>query len=116
MKFLADENVEKAVVDLLRKRGHDVIYIAEKSPSLSDDEVLKLARREHRILVTNDKDFGELVFLQGKLSDGILLLRLMDESASRKASYIDNLLRQMKKELKGRFVVLTESGVRIRKL
>ncbi len=79
MRFLADENVEREVVRLLRKRGHDVAYVSEGGASAPDEEVLERARRERRILLTNDKDFGELVFLQRRLATGVLLLRLEEE-------------------------------------
>lgn len=64
MKFLADESVEKSVVDWLRNQGFDVMYIAEKTPCISDEDVLRLANNEDRVLITNDKDFGfsDLVF------------------------------------------------------
>jgi len=63
MKFLADENVEKQIVDWLRKNGFDVLFVTEFAKSATDDELLEKAKRDSRILLTNDKDFGELVFL-----------------------------------------------------
>ena len=60
MKFLADESVEKPVVDRLRNQGFDVMYIGEKTPCISDEDVLRLANNEDRVLITNDKDFGFL--------------------------------------------------------
>jgi len=59
MKFFADESVEKAVVDWLRDQNFDVVYIAERAPSISDKEVIKFANNGDRILITNDKDFME---------------------------------------------------------
>jgi len=58
MKFLIDESVEKPVVDWLRDQKYDVIYVAESSPAITDEEVIKFANCESRILITNDKDFG----------------------------------------------------------
>ena len=56
MKFLADEGVDKQIVDRLRQDGHSVWYVAEMEPGISDDEVLNLANRENAILLTADKD------------------------------------------------------------
>jgi predicted nuclease of predicted toxin-antitoxin system len=61
VKFLADEGVDKQIVDRLRQVGHSVWYVAEMEPGISDDEVLNLANRENDILLTADKDFGELI-------------------------------------------------------
>jgi predicted nuclease of predicted toxin-antitoxin system len=55
MKFLIDESVEKPIVDWLRDQKYDVIYITEKSPAITDEEVIKVANSESRILITNDK-------------------------------------------------------------
>jgi predicted nuclease of predicted toxin-antitoxin system len=61
MRFLADESIEKPVVDELRRSGHDVLSIQERSPGVDDDTVLQLAVNDNRILITSDKDFGELI-------------------------------------------------------
>ena len=62
MRLLADEGVDAAIVARLRFDGYDVVYVAELSPGITDDAVLELANAEERILMTADKDFGELVF------------------------------------------------------
>ncbi|MDL1962260.1 MAG: DUF5615 family PIN-like protein [Deltaproteobacteria bacterium] len=62
MNFVADESVDRQIVERLRDDGHSVWYVAEMAPSISDDEVLKLANNESASLITSDKDFGELVF------------------------------------------------------
>ena len=59
LKFIADVNVEKAVVDFLRAEGYDVKWIADFDCTMRDENLLKLANKERRILITNDKDFGE---------------------------------------------------------
>ncbi|HEX5872366.1 MAG TPA: DUF5615 family PIN-like protein [Longimicrobium sp.] len=71
MNFVCDEGVDRSIVVQLRSDGHDVVYIAELSPSIPDDEVLREANERAAVLVTADKDFGELVFRLGKLSTGI---------------------------------------------
>lgn len=62
MKFIADEGIDRPIVDRLRQEGYSVWYIAEMAPSISDDMVLKLANDQKALLLTADKDFGELVF------------------------------------------------------
>jgi predicted nuclease of predicted toxin-antitoxin system len=75
-KFLANENVPAEAIDAARQAGHDLAWVAEISPGASDDDVLHLARAEGRVLVTFDKDFGEMTFRQGKqASQGVILMR-----------------------------------------
>jgi len=89
MRFLADENVEAGIVALLRAEGHDVLHISETAPGVRDERVLQQARAERRVLLTNDKDFAALTFLQRLASTGIVLLR-MPRARSRVKG--DNLL------------------------
>ncbi len=64
MRFLADENVSRYVVEQLRAAGFDVAAIGLTNPGASDTDVLATARREGRVLITEDRDFGELVIAQ----------------------------------------------------
>ena len=70
------ECVDRQIVDRLRHDGYTVLYVAEMEPGISDHDVLNLANHEGAILLTADKDFGELVFRQGKVTRGIVLVRL----------------------------------------
>jgi Domain of unknown function (DUF5615) len=63
MILLADESVDRPIVERLRQDGHDVTYVAELSPSISDEQVLQEANTRNALLLTEDKDFGELVYL-----------------------------------------------------
>ncbi|MEW5692055.1 MAG: DUF5615 family PIN-like protein [Candidatus Hydrogenedentota bacterium] len=63
MEFIANVNVEKQIVDFLRNKGFDTKWVAEINKRMKDDEVCRLAYDEKRIIITNDKDFGEIVFL-----------------------------------------------------
>ena len=67
MNLFADESVDRPVVERLRQDSHDVAYVAELAPSITDDEVLRNANDRSAVLVTADKDFGELVFRQGAI-------------------------------------------------
>ena len=68
MNFLADESVDQGIVIRLRSEGHSVLAVAEMEPGLTDDAVLDAANERSALLPTADKDFGELVFRQGRLS------------------------------------------------
>jgi len=77
MKILANENLPRLAVEDLRALGHDVLWVAESSPALTDRDVLDLAVRERRVLLTMDKDFGELAFRSKLPADcGIVLVRV----------------------------------------
>jgi len=75
MKLLADECCDTGLVQKLRELGHDVLYIAESGSGSSDEQVLNQAFAEERILITEDKDFGELVYRLKRNVFGVILLR-----------------------------------------
>ena len=114
MRFIVDESTGKAVVEFLRRTGHDVIAVAEAMPQADDPDILARAASEARILVTNDKDFGELVFLDDQAHSGVLLLRLHDESPPNRVRVVKAVLEQWAERLPGRFAVATEDSLRIR--
>ncbi len=75
MKWLADANVEVAIVEWLRTCNHDVLWAAEMSPSTPDSCLLATAKEEERILLTHDRDFGEMVFRRKLVGHGVILMR-----------------------------------------
>ena len=115
MNFLADESVDRQIVESLRQRGHDVLYVAEMEPGISDDAVLDLANREGALLLTADKDFGELVFRLGRFAPGVILLRLAGLSALSKGEVVAAAITHHIEELPRAFVVITPATVRIRR-
>ncbi len=102
------------MVDYLRSNGHDVLAVAETMPQASDKDILSRAVGEGRILITNDKDFGDLVFRSGLAHLGVLLLRLADESPAGRVRVVKAVLARHADKLAGQFVVATEEKVRIR--
>jgi len=116
MKFLADENVEKPIVDMLRDYDHDVLYISEFMKRSIDEQLLEQANLESRILLTNDKDFGELVYLQEKNSVGIILMRFISERSAVKTKFMLHLINNYSDRLLGYFTVINEAKIRFRKL
>jgi len=114
VKVLADEGVDRPIVERLRQSGHQVWYVAEMEPGISDDVVLDLANRERAILLTADKDFGELVFRQGRMTRGVILIRLAGISSARKAEIVASALAAHGGEMEQAFTVITPGAVRIR--
>lgn len=116
MKFLADENMDAAIVDQLRHEGHQVWYVLEMEPGIPDEDVLALANREGAILITADKDFGELVFRLRSITAGVILIRLAGLSTSTKSDIIIMTIQEHESELFAAFTVLSPTSIRIRKL
>lgn len=92
MNIVADEGIDWPLVARLRELGHMVWYVAEMSPSINDDEVLSQAFEQQAILLTFDKDFGEMVFRQHRDFPGIVLLRVHGLTIAQKLAVVENLL------------------------
>ena len=106
-----------AVDELLvkyKRRLRDLESTAERYRE--DEEVLKLADDEERIIITNDKDFGELYFLQHKAKNGILLLRFANEKTANKISALNEVIKKFENKLRHSFIVVSENKIRIRSL
>jgi len=112
MRFIVDECTGPAVARWLEAGGHDVYSVFDQSRGDDDDEVLRRAVAENRILITNDRDFGELIFREGRSHGGVVFLRLHDERSGSKIRVLSDLLAQHAAQLAGQFVVVTESQVR----
>jgi predicted nuclease of predicted toxin-antitoxin system len=115
VNLLADESVDGAVVRRLRADGHTVEFVAESSPSIPDDEVLARAAGSGRVLVTADKDFGELVYRLGRAHAGVVLLRLAGLPSAERSELVSEVFRSRAAELPGCFTVVESESVRIRR-
>lgn len=116
MNLLADEGIDRQIVDSLREAGHDVLYAAEMEPGVSDEAVLELANENGATLLTSDKDFGELVFRQRHVSSGVVLIRLSGLSTESKARIVVSAIAEHGDELSpDTFTVVTPGAIRIRK-
>jgi predicted nuclease of predicted toxin-antitoxin system len=115
MRFVADESVDNAIVARLRANGQDVDYVAEVAPSLSDDEVIDRANSQSALLVTEDKDFGELVYRLRRVHGGVVLVRLPGMSTSLKADIVAETVTDRGVELPKAFTVISPGLVRIRR-
>ena len=116
IKFLVDESVDFPLVVFLRSKGFNVKSISEDCPSLEDSKILDIAFKENRIIISNDKDFGNLVFKQNLKSVGVVLLRLHDQSSKAKIEALNMLINNYFSKLLGNFIVVSIRGIRIRKI
>lgn len=116
MKFLVDVGVSNKVEEYLFAEGHDTKCIRKIDPRLRDSEIINIAAMENRIIVTMDKDFGELVFKTGRVHSGILLLRLESENSEEKVKIVNSIIQNYSKELVNNFCVFQNGRLRIRKI
>lgn len=116
LSLLADENIDQRLVSSLRLAGIFVYSVAESSPGITDEEVMRLSENLSAMILTDDKDFGEIVFRKQRSCRGIVLLRLTGVDYSRKADHVIQVIDRYGSEMIGKFVVITAERVRIRKL
>lgn len=116
MNLLANENFPLDVVRVLKERGHDVIWIRTDCPGVEDEKIFKRARDEKRIIVTFDKDFGELAF-HAKLPPpcGVILFRIYMPSPNYVLQLVITAL-ESRTDWVGHFAVVTESQIRLKPL
>ena len=114
MNLIADESVDRSIVKRLRAHGHDVVYVAEIDPGIPDESVLALAKQKGALLLTADRDFGELIYRQGSTSAGVMLIRLAGLSPLTKADLVSSALKDRASELADAFSVLSPGAIRIR--
>jgi predicted nuclease of predicted toxin-antitoxin system len=114
VKFLADECCDAGLVESLRNDGHDVLYIMEEKPGATDEEVLLIAHNNDRILITEDMDFGELVYRFKKPVKGIILIRIEVKERHLKWGRLQKLIDNYPDRLKDCFVVIDTQKFRFR--
>lgn len=116
MRLLANENFPQDAVTALRNEHHDVVWVRTDAPGNRDEDILAYARRDSRILLTFDKDFGELAF-RSKLpaSCGIILFRITPRSPEFVARLVTQAI-ALRDDWVGNFAVVEEYRIRIRPL
>jgi predicted nuclease of predicted toxin-antitoxin system len=112
MRFLADESCDFSVVRALRSAEHDVVAIAEVSPRADDDDVRERAVRDERILVTEDKDFGQLVYASMRRTGGVIFIRFPARARRELAQMVVDLVRERGERLVGSFTVIQPGRIR----
>jgi predicted nuclease of predicted toxin-antitoxin system len=114
MKLVADESVDFLIIAALRAAGHDVLAVVELAPGINDETVLEMANRGQALLLTADKDFGELVYRLRRVHWGVVLIRLAGLGPQEKAVLVERIFQTRGSELPEAFVVITRNTVRVR--
>jgi len=115
MKFLIDESIEYRIVGFLRSLDYNTLSVAESFPSLDDKIILSIAYKESRIIITNDKDFGELIYKLQLPHKGIILIRLFEENYQSKEDKLKLILKKFKSKLQNTFTIVSKNKIRFKK-
>lgn len=116
MRLLADECLDGRLVTWLRDQGHDVLAVSDKHPGIRDREVAALAIREDRIVITEDKDFGEIAVRGGGPIPGIILLRDVGPDLADVTAALRVILSDPDARLRGGLAVIRRGRIRLRQL
>jgi predicted nuclease of predicted toxin-antitoxin system len=116
LRLYADECVHKAIVLKLREHGFHIEYLAEEKFGLSDAEIVKLISEDSGVLITEDSDFGEWVFVHGYKNIGVIFLRYKKDEVEIIADSIIKIIEKLNERLFKKFIVLTVNKIRIREL
>ena len=114
MKFLVDVGVGRAVETWLKDNGYDTRSVRDIDPRAKDCDILRIAVRESRMVITMDKDFGELVHHSGESHAGVLILRLEDARGQEKVDVVQRILSLFGDKMPGKFCVYQDGRLRIR--
>ena len=109
---MVDECTGPKVAQWLQQGGYEVYSVFDRARGMPDDDILEKALKENWILITNDKDFGEMAFRERRPHHGIIFLRLADERAASKIEILRQLLAAYSDKLPEQFVTVTETKVR----
>lgn len=112
--FIVDVGVGKAIENWLFNENYKVISIRDLNPEMQDEVIIELAVKEDAIIITMDKDFGELIYKENKTHKGILLLRLEDAVAEEKLAVLQNIFPIRLNNIKNNFAVFQNGILRIR--
>ncbi len=114
IKFFADVNIERLIIDGLLTQGYDVKSFLNFDKHADDSEIIRIAEKESRILLTNDKDFGELIYRQRLVSYGVILFRLKSQEEVKKFELLkEKVLTLDEEKIVKKFIVISDRKVRI---
>ena len=116
MRFLADECCDASIIKALLEEGYDVCAVSDIAAGASDEEVISFALREKRILITEDKDFGQLVYAHGRKALGVIFLRYHFSTRQEIAVRVVRLVKRIGENLVGAFVTIQKDRIRIGRL
>lgn len=115
-RLLADENFPLASIEILEAKKYNVLSIAKFYPGITDSEIIKLANREERLILTFDRDFGQLIFKEGLIPErGIFYFRLQQFQAEMPAHIILDILEKSNFDVSGTITVIEENFIRQKK-
>jgi predicted nuclease of predicted toxin-antitoxin system len=115
MRLLVDENIATFAITALRQAGHDVVSVSEVAPRIRDSEIFAWGQREKRIIVTFDKDFGDLIFREQLPAAGVVLVRAFQRNPTGQAEFLLTMFVDEARWI-GRFSTIDEDGIRQRPL
>jgi len=116
LSFLVDVGVGKGIEKYLRENGYDTKAVRDIDPRMEDEEIIHTAVSENRIVITMDKDFGELVYHSSMKHSGVLLLRLEDAIGFEKLQVVKHIMKNYSDRIKNCFCVFHKNKFRIRKI
>lgn len=116
MKFIVDESTGHSAAEFLKEEGHDAVFVGDIEKGISDREILEQAFEENRIIVTNDKDFGELTVRHEIEAEGVVILRLNIETPENKRKVLGHLLDEHSEKMEDNLVIAREDQIKTRKL
>ena len=113
MRFLVDECTGPAASRWLDEQGQDVCSAYDLARGADDETIIQKAVGEGRILITNDKDFGQMFFRDGRVHSGVILLQMEDERPKAKIAVLKSLLKNYPDRIEGQFLIVSEEIIRI---
>ena len=116
LKFLVDVGVGRKVEEFLEDQGYDSKFVRSIDPRLPDQEIIKIAAMEDRMIITMDKDFGELVYHSALDHCGVILLRLEDASGIEKLEVMKEIISKYSEQIKNHFCVYQKGKFRVRNI
>lgn len=116
LRFIVDVGVGKGIEKYLTEEGYDTKAVRDIDPRIEDEEIIRTAVSENRIVITMDKDFGELVYHSSMKHSGVLLLRLEDAVGSEKLQVVKHIMKNYSDRIKSCFCVFQNDKFRIRKI
>lgn len=116
VKFIADEGFSFPISSILRDKGYDVKWIGDIASGVDDRIVFEISRKEGRIILTEDKDFGELAIRFKCKTSGIILLRIDPDQKELREKKVLELFRNFSDKLKGHLIIIDKQKFRFRKI
>ncbi len=116
MIILGDANIDADIIQWLRAEGHDVLWAVDLSPSTPDADILSIANQQKRIVLTYDRDFGDLVFRSRLVTQGIVLLRFRAATQHHRLELFKSHWPYIEQHATGNFIVATNDRIRKRPL